>query len=87
MIRENEVMVLNATLADRRDMTWDLVAPVVPTEVPAAVETRDEEMIDSGNSHSSEHEAPKIPVLDGARGVNRSKQPSEADSRRHELSH
>ena len=44
-------------------------------------------MKDSGNSHSSEHEAPKIPVLDGARGVNRSKQPSEADSRRHELSH
>ena len=30
-IRENGSMVLNATLVDRRDMTWDLVSPVVPT--------------------------------------------------------
>ena len=44
MIREIGVMVLDATLVDRRDMTCDLVAPVVPTEVPIAVETRDEEM-------------------------------------------
>ena len=75
--------MVNATLANRRDVTFDLVAPVVPTEVPAAVETRDEEMRDSGNL--SEYDAPHILELEGARGVNRSKQPSEADRRRHEL--
>ena len=47
MIRENGAMVLNATLVDRGDMNCDLVASVVPTEVPVAVETRDEEMRDS----------------------------------------
>ena len=78
-------MEINATLVDRRDMACDVVASFVPTGVPEAVETRDEEMRDSGNS--SEYEAPKIPVLEGARGVNRSKQSSEADRRRHELSH
>ena len=85
MIKENGAMLLNATLVDRRDKTCDLVAPVVPTEVPVAVETRDEEMRDSANL--SEDEAPQIPVLEGARGVSRSKQPSEADRCRHELSH
>ena len=78
-------MVSNATLVDRRDMTCDLVAPVVPTEVPVAVKTRVEEMRNSGNF--SECEAPHTLVLEGARGVNRSEQPSEADGRRHELSH
>ena len=34
MIRENEAMVFIATLVDRRDMTCDLVALVVPTKVP-----------------------------------------------------
>ena len=53
MIRENGAKVFNATLVDRREMTWDLVAP--------------------GNSHSSEHEATQILVLEGARGVSRSK--------------
>ena len=76
--------MLNTTLVDRRDMTCDLVASVVPTEVPAAAETRDEEMRDSGNL--SENDAPQIPVL-GARGVNRLKQPSETDRRRHETRH
>ena len=37
-------MVLNATLVNGRNMTCDLVAPVVPTEVQVAVETHDEEM-------------------------------------------
>ena len=60
MIRENEAMVLNSTLVDRRDMTCDLVAPVVPIAVPAASETHDEEMGDSRNV--SECEAPQIPV-------------------------
>ena len=35
MIRENDAMVLNATLVDGQDMTCDFVVPVVPTEVPA----------------------------------------------------
>ena len=35
----------------------------------------------------SDHEAPELPVLERARGLNRSKQPSEDDRRRHELSH
>ena len=87
MIRENGAMVSNATLVDRRDMTCDLVAPVVPTEVPVTVETRDEEMRDSGNSHSSENDALRIPVLEGVCGVSRSKEPSEAGKRKHELSH
>ena len=38
MIRENGPLVLNATLVDRRDMTWDMVATVVPTKVPVAFE-------------------------------------------------
>ena len=49
-------------------MTCHLVAPVVPIEVPEAVETHDEEMRDSRNV--SEYEAPQIPVLERARGVN-----------------
>ena len=53
MITENGAKVFNATLVDRREMTWDLVAP--------------------GNSHPSEHEATQILVLEGARGVSRSK--------------
>ena len=81
MIRENGAMVLYATLVDGRDMTGDLVAPVVPTEVPVVGETRDEAMGDSGNL--SEYQAPQIHVLKGARGVNRSKHPSEADRRTH----
>ena len=85
MIRENGAMVLNATLVDRRNMTCDLVALVVPIAVPVASETHDEETGDSRNV--SECEAPHIPVLEGAREVNRSKQPSESERRRHELSH
>ena len=41
MVRENGAMVLIATSIVRRDMTRDLVASVVPTEVPGAFETRD----------------------------------------------
>ena len=81
MIRENGAVVLNATLVDRRDMTCDLVAPVVPTEVPVAVEKRDEEMRDSGNL--SEYEAPQILVLEGARGVtdqNNLQKPADVDT-------
>ena len=83
MIRENGAMVLNATLADRRNMKCDLVAPVVPIAVPVSNEAGDEEMRKSRNV--SECEAPQIPMLEGAHQVNRSKQPSER--RRHELSH
>ena len=61
LIRENGAMVLNVTLVDRRDMTCDLVASIVPNEVPAAIETRDEEMRDSGNL--SEYGTAQIPVL------------------------
>ena len=62
--------MLNATLVDGRDMICDLVAPLVSTEVPVTLETRHEDMRDSRNL--SEYEAPKIPVLEGTRGVNRS---------------
>ena len=82
--QRNGAVVLNATLIDRRDMICDSVA-LVPTEVPVAVETRDEVMRDSGNL--SEYEAPPILVLEGAREVHRSKHPSEADRRRHKLGH
>ena len=85
MIRENGTMVLNATLVDRRNMKCDLVAPVVPIAVPVSREAGDEEMRDSRNV--SECEAAQIPVLGGAREVNRSKQPTESERRRHELSH
>ena len=85
MIRENGAMVLNATLVDRRNMKCDLVAPVVPIAVPVSSEAGDEEMRESRNV--SECEAPQIPVLEGAREVNRSKQPTESERRRHELSH
>ena len=78
-------MVLNATFVDRRNMMCDLVAPVVPIAVPVASETHDEGMGDWRNM--SECEAPQIPVLEGAREVNRSKQPTESERRRHELSH
>ena len=84
MIRENGAMVLNATLFDRRNMKCDLVAPVVPIAVPVSSEASDEEMRESRNV--SECEAPQIPVLEGAREVNRSKQPTESERRRHELS-
>ena len=63
-------------------MTCDLVPPFVPVAVPVASETHDEEMGDSRNV--SECEAPQIPVLEGAREVNRSKQPLESERRRHE---
>ena len=85
MIRENGAMVLNATLVDRRNMKCDLVAPVVPIAVPVSNEARDEEMRESRNV--SECEAAQIPVLGGPREVNRSKQPTESERRRHELSH
>ena len=78
-------MVLNATLVDRRNMKCDLVAPVVPIAVPVLSEAGDEEMRDSRNV--SECEAAQIPVLGRAREVNRSKQPTESERRRHELSH
>ena len=61
-------------------MTCELVAPVAPTGVPVAVETREEELRDSRNSHSSEYESPQIPALEGARRMSRSKQLSEADT-------
>ena len=85
VIRENGAVVLNATLVDRRNMKCDLVAPVVPNAVPVSSEAGDEEMRESRNV--SECEAPQISVLEGARGVNRSKQPTESERRRHELSH
>ena len=87
MNRAKVAIVSNATLVDRRNMKCDLVAPVVPTEVPLVVETRDEEVRDSENAHSSDYEAPQILVLGGTREVNRSKQPTESERRRHELSH
>ena len=77
-------MVLNATLVDRRNMKCDLVARVVPIAVPVSSEAGGEEMRDSRNV--SECEA-QIPVLGRAREVNRSKQPTESERRRHELSH
>ena len=76
MIRENGAMVLNATLVDRRNMNCDLVALVVPTAVPVSGEAGDEEMRESRNV--SVCEASQIPLLDGAREVNRSKQPTES---------
>ena len=85
MTRENGTMVLNATLVDRRNMKCDLVAPVVPIAVPVSSEAGDEEMRDSRNV--SECEAAQIPVLGGAREVNRSKEPTESERRRYELSH
>ena len=84
MIRENGTMVLNATVVDRRNMKCNLVAPVVLVAVPVSSEAGDEEMRDSRNV--SECEAAQIPVLGGAREVNRSKQPTESERRRHELS-
>ena len=84
MVRENGAMVLNATLVDRRNMKCDLVVPVVPVAVPVSCGAGDE-MRDSRNV--SECEAAQIPVLGGAREVNRSKQPTESERRRHELSH
>ena len=57
MTRENGAKVLNATLVDRRNMTCDLVAPVVPIAVPIASETHDDEMGDS-----NECESPQFPV-------------------------
>ena len=77
IIRENGTMVLKATLVDR--------APVAPIEVPVSSEASDEEMRDS--RIVSECEAAQIPVLGGAREVNRSKKPTESERRRHELSH
>ena len=85
MIRENGAMVLNSTWVDRRNINFDLVAPVVPIAVPVSNETGDEEMRESRNV--PECEAPQIPVLEGAREVNRSKQPTESERRRRELSH
>ena len=85
MIRENGTMDLNATLVDRRNMKCDLVAPVVPIAVLVSSEAGDEEMRHSRNV--SESEAAHIPVLGGAREVNRSKQPTESSRRRHDLSH
>ena len=85
MIRENGTMVSNATLVDRRNMKCDLAAPVVPIAVPVSSEVGDEETRDSRNV--SECEAPQIPVLEGAREVNRSKQPTESERRRQGLSH
>ena len=58
---------------------------VVPIAVPVSSEAGDEEMRDSRNV--SECEAAQIPVLGGAREVNRSKQPTEYERRRHELSY
>lgn len=50
MIRKNGGMVLNATSVDEHDARkCALVAPVVPMEVPAAVEVQDENMRSSGN--------------------------------------
>ena len=84
-IRENGALVVNATSVDRRNIKCDLVASVVPTAVPVSSEAGDEEMRDSRNV--SECEAAHSPVLEGAREVNRSKQPTESERRRHELSH
>ena len=85
MIRENGTMFLNATLVDRRNMKCDLVAPVVPIAVSVSSAAGDEEMDDSRNV--SECEVAQIPVSAEAREVNRSKQPTESERRRHELSH
>ena len=47
MTRENEAMVLNETLVDRRNMGCDLVAPVVPIAIPVSSGAGDEKMRDS----------------------------------------
>ena len=57
-------------------MKCDSVAPVVPIAVPVSSEAGDEEMRDSRDV--SECEAAQIPVLEGAREVNRSKQATES---------
>ena len=57
----------------------------VASSLPVSSEAGDEEMRDSRNV--SECDAAQIPVLEGARDVNRSKQPTESERRRHELSH
>ena len=44
MIRENSAMVLNAAVVDRRNMTCDLDAAVVPTAVPVPSEARVEKI-------------------------------------------
>ena len=49
MIGENGAMLLNATLVDRSDMRkCDMVAPVVPIGVLAAVAPHDEDKRSSG---------------------------------------
>ena len=72
-------------MVDRRNMKCHLVAPVVPIAVTVSSEAGDEELRDSRNV--SEFEAAKIPVLGGAREVNRSTQPTESERRRHGLCH
>ena len=62
-----------------------VVAPIVQIAIPGSNEASGEGMGDSRNV--SECEAPQIPVLEGAREVNRSKQPTESERRRHELNH
>ena len=60
MIGENGAMLLNATLLDRSDMrTCDMVAPVVPIRVLAAVAPKDETREARGNL--ADFDAPKCP--------------------------
>ena len=53
----------------------DVVAVVVPIEMPSAVEPQDEYRRGSGNL--ADFDALQIPVCDGAREVHRSSQPSD----------
>ena len=63
--------MLNATLVDKRDMkSCGMVAPIVSIEVPAAVEPQ-----------LSDFDAPHIPLMDAARDVTGSRQPSEKERR------
>ena len=80
-------MVLNATLVGTSDMRkCDMVALVVPIEVLAAVEPQDEDRRGSGNL--ADVDAPQI-LLGWMEHVklNRSRQPSETERRKHELTH
>ena len=62
-----------------------MVALVVPIEVSVADAPQDDDLRGSGNS--TDFDALQTPVMDGSREVNRSRQPSEAEKRKHERTH
>ena len=84
-IHPKGAIVLNGTLVDGQNMKFGLVSPVAPSAVSVPSEAGDKEMRDS--RYVSEWEATQIPVMGGAREMNRSKQRTESEGRSHELSH